>query len=49
MKEKNWFVVDQQNDFQLKTAIPFSLKKELVVPALNFEQHKQVLSELVTQ
>lgn len=49
MKEKNWFVVDQQNDFQLKTAIPFCLKKELVVPALNFEQHKQVLSELVTQ
>lgn len=49
MKEKNWFVIEQQNDFQLKTAIPFCLKKELVVPTLNFEQHKQVLSELVTQ
>jgi uncharacterized protein (TIGR00661 family) len=49
MKEKNWFVVDQQNDFQLNSAIPFCLEKELVVPTLNFELHKQVLSELVTQ
>jgi UDP-N-acetylglucosamine transferase subunit ALG13 len=49
MKEKNWFVVDQQNDFQLNSAIPFCLEKELGAPALNFELHKQVLSELVTQ
>jgi UDP-N-acetylglucosamine transferase subunit ALG13 len=49
MKEKKWFVVDQQNDFQLNSAIPFCLEKELVVPTLNFELHKQVLSELVTQ
>lgn len=49
MKEKKWFVVEQQNDFQLYTSIPFCLGKELSLPTLNFELHKQVLSELVTQ
>ncbi|MEY2811824.1 MAG: hypothetical protein RI991_819 [Bacteroidota bacterium] len=49
LQEKNWFVVHQQHDFQLNTAIPFCLQKALVAPALNFELHKQVLLELVTQ
>lgn len=49
MKEKNWFIVAQQDDFQLKIIIPFCLEKKMVVPTLNFELHKQVLSELVTQ
>ena len=49
MQEKNWFVAHQQHDFQLNTAIPFCLQKALVAPTLNFELHKQVLSELVTQ
>ncbi|MEY3059589.1 MAG: hypothetical protein RL000_941 [Bacteroidota bacterium] len=49
MQEKNWFVVHQQDDFQLNAAIPFCLQKTLVAPTLNFELHKQVLLELVTQ
>ena len=49
MKEKNWFVVAQQDDFQLNIIIPFCLEKKMVVPTLNFELHKQVLLELVTQ
>lgn len=49
MQERNWFVVAQQDDIQLNTAIPFCLRKDLVVPTLNFELHKQVLLELVTQ
>ena len=49
MEERNWFVVEQQANFQLNTAIPFCLRKELIFPTLNFDLHKQVLSELVTQ
>lgn len=49
MKEKKWFIVEQQDDFQLTRAIPFCLGKELVRPTLDFELHKQVLSELVTK
>jgi len=49
MKDKNWFCIAQQHDFQLKLAIPSCLENKLVVPSLNFELHKQVLAELVTQ
>jgi UDP-N-acetylglucosamine transferase subunit ALG13 len=49
MQERNWFVVAQQDDIQLNNAIPFCLGKDLVVPTLNFQLHKQVLLELVTQ
>lgn len=49
MEERNWFVVEQQANLQLNTAIPFCLGKELVFPTLNFDLHKQVLLELVTQ
>jgi UDP-N-acetylglucosamine transferase subunit ALG13 len=49
MKDKNWFCTAQQHNFQLKHAIPSCLANQLVVPSLNFELHKQVLAELVTQ
>ena len=49
MKDKNWFCIAHQHDFQLKHAIPSCLANQLVVPSLNFELHKKVLAELVTQ
>ncbi len=49
MKDKNWFCTEQQHDFQLHHAIPQCLASRQVVPSLNFELHKQVLAELVTQ
>ena len=49
MKDKNWFCTEQQHDFDLTHAIPQCLATQQVVPTLNFELHKQVLSELVTQ
>ncbi len=49
MKDKNWFCTEQQHDFDLTHAIPQCLASKQVVPSLNFELHKQVLAELVTQ
>ena len=49
MKNNHWFCTEQQHDFQLHHAIPQCLASRQVVPSLNFELHKQVLAELVTQ
>ena len=49
MKDKNWFCTEQQSDFDLTHAIPQCLASQQVAPTLNFELHKQVLAELVTQ
>ena len=49
MKDNHWFWIEQQHDFQLHHAIPQCLGSRQVLPSLNFELHKQVLAELVTQ
>ncbi len=49
LKERNWFFVAHQDNFQLAKAIPECLTSRYVVPTLNFDLHKQVLAELVTQ
>lgn len=49
LKERNWFCVAQQHDFQLANAIPECLSIQQVLPTLNFDLHKQVLAELGTQ
>ena len=49
MKERNWFYVEQQHNFQLKKAITNCLENKSSAPFLNFKLHKQVLTELVTQ
>jgi predicted glycosyltransferase len=47
--QRNWFTVVEQHDFQLQKAIPICLTSSQVLPELNFDLHKQVLGELVTQ
>jgi UDP-N-acetylglucosamine transferase subunit ALG13 len=47
--QRNWFTVVEQHDFQLQKAIPICLTSAQVLPELNFDLHKQVLGELVTQ
>jgi len=49
LKERNWFFVAQQDNFQLAKAIPECIASRYVAPTLNFDLHKQVLAELVTQ
>ncbi|MFM1793934.1 MAG: hypothetical protein RL642_319 [Bacteroidota bacterium] len=49
LSEKKWFLTEQQADFQLSKLIPDCLQKEQVLPPLNFDLHKQVLAEFVTQ
>lgn len=49
MKDNHWFCTEQQHDFNLSHAIPQCLASRQVAPSLNFELHKQVLAELVTQ
>ena len=49
MHQRNWFTVVEQHDFQLKKAIPICLASAEVLPKFNFDLHKQVLGELVTQ
>lgn len=49
LKERNWFFVVHQDNFQLCKAIPECLTSRYVAPTLNFDLHKQVLAELVTQ
>jgi predicted glycosyltransferase len=49
LKERNWFYITQQHDFQLAKAIPECLVSRYEAPTLNFDLHKQVLAELVTQ
>jgi UDP-N-acetylglucosamine transferase subunit ALG13 len=49
LKERNWFYVTQQHNFQLAEAIPECMVSLYEAPTLNFDLHKQVLAELVTQ
>ncbi len=49
MKERNWFWVEQQHNLQLAQAISHCLTSQQISPTLNFDLHKQVLAELVTQ
>ena len=49
LKEKKWFWVEQQHNLQLAQAISHCLTSQQISPSLNFELHKQVLAELVTQ
>lgn len=49
LKERNWFCVEQQHDFQLANTISECLSTQHVLPSLNFDLHKQVLAELVTK
>jgi UDP-N-acetylglucosamine transferase subunit ALG13 len=49
LAKKNWFLTEQQADFQLNELIPQCLQEEQVLPNLNFDLHKQVLAELVTK